>query len=75
MAASLAKERTKVTANHLHGCPVSLNPDDEDLQSRVETYRVQKGGMRLNFDGLLEAPWITVAHCCECGELTYHEER
>jgi hypothetical protein len=75
MAATLAKDAQTIQVKHFPGCPVPEHPDNADLQARVETYRVQKNGLRLNHDGLLEAPWITVAHCCECGELTYHEER
>lgn len=67
---------TSLPVDHLRGCPVPLNPDNEALAARVETYRVQKKGLRLNFDGnKLETPWVTVIHCCECGALNYIEER
>ncbi len=61
--------------DHLRGCPVAANPDNEDLASRVETYRQQKAGLRLNFDGTkLDTPWLTIVHCCECGAINHIEE-
>lgn len=73
--ATAARDVAAIRVEHLRGCPVAANPTDEQLAARVETYRTQKSGMRLNFDGhTLDTPWMTVAHCCECGAMTYHEE-
>lgn len=80
MPSSLARTEPVVMTgyhmDHLRGCPVPVFPENEALAARVETYRVQKNGLRLNFDGnRLETPWVTVVHCCECGALNYIEER
>ncbi len=64
-----------IPLDHLRGCPVAANPDDPDLAARVETYRMQRNGFRMNFDATrLTTPWITVAHCCECGAMNHLEE-
>jgi hypothetical protein len=76
MPATMAPDAVVLTVEHLRGCPVPFDPSNERLAARVEYYRVQKDGLRLNYEGTrLETPWYTVAHCCECGALTYHEER
>ncbi len=75
MAAQLAPDTIVLTVEHLRGCPVALSPEDDALRARVEHYRQQKSGLRLNFDGTrLTTPWIDVVHCCECGAVTYHQE-
>lgn len=64
-----------VVVQHLRGCPVPLNPDDESMQARVEVERRQRDDLRMNYEGFtLTTPHMTVVHCCECGAMTYIEE-
>ncbi len=67
---------TSLPVDHLRGCPVPIYPEREALAARVETYRVQRNGLRMNYDlNRLDTPWVTVVHCCECGAMNYIEER
>lgn len=63
-----------VVIQHLRGCPVPLNPDNEAMQARVEAESRQRDDLRMNYEGLsLNTPRMTVVHCCECGAMTYVE--
>lgn len=75
--ATATRERTALAVEHIRGCPVAANPGDEGLAARVETYRTVRPARQVQQDGFpltYPAQVVTVAHCCECGAMTYSEE-
>lgn len=60
---------------HLDDCPVAGNA--EKATERVEVYRTVRPARQETRDGMtytLPPQPLTVVHCNECGEMTYHKE-
>lgn len=74
-----AAEKARASLRHKDGCPTRRPvPEEGGTSDRVETYRAVRPGRTENRDGMawpVPPQPLVVAHCCECGNMHYVEER